>query len=157
MDPQTKVKLIIKKSLQMMIMGTIVVLLISDPMVDVLNSIGVVLNIDAFYIGFVLAPIASNAPEIIAGFGYAGKQTKKTISISLASLQGVGCMNITFALGMFYLLFILDHGLKWEFTAEATSLLFVQFVLIVLSFKKSYSGFTAIFIILLYPVSLAVV
>jgi len=38
-------------------------------MVEVLNNIGTVLNVDSFYIGFVLAPLASNAPEIIASVG----------------------------------------------------------------------------------------
>jgi len=49
----------------------------------------------------VLAPVASNAPEILASINYASKKTKKTISISLANLQGCACMNITFALAIF--------------------------------------------------------
>jgi len=66
-------------------------------------------------------------------------------------------MNITFALAIFYLLFILDNGLEWQFTAEATSLLFVQLVLAGLAFKNTLSTLTAIFIIWLYPISLAIV
>jgi len=50
----------------MMTMGTIVVLLFSDPMVDVLDTFGKITHIDAFFVSFVLAPLASNAPEILA-------------------------------------------------------------------------------------------
>jgi len=47
--------------------------------------------------------------------------------------------------------------LVWEFTAESTSLLFVQMVMVLLSFKKTYSAFWAIGILMLYPVSLTLV
>jgi Ca2+/H+ antiporter len=50
----------------MMGLGTIMVLLVSDPAVDVLSSIGARTGIPAFYIAFVLAPMASNASELIA-------------------------------------------------------------------------------------------
>lgn len=49
----------------MMFVGTVVVLLVSDPMVDVLDSIGKRLGIGAFYVAFVLAPLASNASELV--------------------------------------------------------------------------------------------
>jgi len=55
------------------------------------------------------------------------------------------------------MLFILDHELIWEFTAESTSLLFVQLVMAMISFKESFSTGWAIFIILLYPLSLCLV
>jgi Ca2+/H+ antiporter len=55
-----------KKAFKMMGLGTIMVLLVSDPAVDVLSSIGARTGIPAFYIAFVLAPMASNASELIA-------------------------------------------------------------------------------------------
>lgn len=79
-EQQTRIKL---RSAWMMGLGTIVVLLFSgacccvaaagplgrsnasaDPMVDVLAEVGTRLNIPAFYISFVLAPLASNASEV---------------------------------------------------------------------------------------------
>jgi hypothetical protein len=41
----------------MMLVGTAVVLLFSDPMVDVLSSIGDRLNVGAFYVAFILSPL----------------------------------------------------------------------------------------------------
>ena len=41
-------------------LGTGLVLVFSDPMVDVLSEIGVRTDVPAFYISFVLAPLASN-------------------------------------------------------------------------------------------------
>lgn len=49
----------------MMGIGTVLVLLFSDPMVDVLSEIGSVVHVPAFYVSFLLAPLASNACELI--------------------------------------------------------------------------------------------
>jgi len=66
LDPATRTCKIVQKSLLMMLCGTVVVLLFADPMVDVLGRVGELTNIEAFFISFILAPLASNAPEILA-------------------------------------------------------------------------------------------
>lgn len=141
----------------MMMCGTMIVLIFADPMVSVLSRVGTITTIPAFFVAFIFAPLASNAPEILASINYASKKTRKSISISLSNLQGVACMNITVALGIFYLLFLLDNELQWAFTAEATSLLIIQLIMAGLSFKKSFSTLWAILIISLYPLSLLIV
>jgi Ca2+/H+ antiporter len=54
-----------------------VVSFFSDPMVDVIGAFGKSINIDAFYISFVVTPIASNASEVIAGLIFAAKKTNE--------------------------------------------------------------------------------
>eukprot|EP00667_Euglena_gracilis_P026145 EG_transcript_31207 len=102
--------------------GTLLVLLFSDPMVDVLSEFGNRIHVPPFYVSFILAPLASgkdqacdfasccstqshkeapsstNASELIAAFQYSKKQTRAAITISFASLQGAACMNNTFCL-----------------------------------------------------------
>lgn len=77
-EQQRKIKL---RSLWMMSLGTALVLIFSDPMVDVLSEIGNRTGIPAFYISFIVAPLASNASELIASYNYAKKKTSKTISV----------------------------------------------------------------------------
>lgn len=66
MDPATRTTKIVTKSIIMMVCGTVVVLLFSDPMVDVLGRFGELTKVEAFFVSFILAPLASNAPEILA-------------------------------------------------------------------------------------------
>jgi Ca2+/Na+ antiporter len=73
----------------------------------------------------VLAPLASNASELIASFNYAQKKTPKTISISMATLEGAACMNNTFGLAIFMFL-IYYQNLAWEYLAETCVILLVQ-------------------------------
>ena len=77
------------------------ILIFSDPMVDVMSNMGERLGIPPFYVAFVLAPLASNASEFIASYSYAQKKTQKTITVALAALEGAACMNNTFCLAIF--------------------------------------------------------
>lgn len=95
-EQQTRIKM---RAAMMMGLGTLIVLLVSDPMVAVMSEMGKRTGIPAFYIAFVLAPLASNASELIAAYNYAQKKTASSISISMATLEGACIMNNTFVLG----------------------------------------------------------
>ena len=45
--------------------------------VDVLSELGHRIHVPPFFVAFVLAPLASNASELIASYNYALKKTKK--------------------------------------------------------------------------------
>merc|ERR1712139_652923 len=121
-----------------MSLGTVVVLLFSDPMVDVFTALGNGIGIPPFYAAFVLAPLASNASEILASYSYALKKTTKTITISLSALQGAACMNNTFCLGIFLALMFF-RKLTWEFSAETISVICVEIVLGLMSLKTTHT------------------
>jgi len=105
--------------------GTLLILLFSDPTVDLMNETGLRLKISPFYVAFVLAPIASNAAELVAAYNYAQKRTVKSMTTSLSTLEGAGVMNNTYTFGT--LLFIMClKGVYWDFTAEVVSMVFVE-------------------------------
>ena len=101
---------------------------------DVLGELGARTGIPAFYVSFVLAPMASNASELLASYAYAAKKSSKSISISLQALQGAACMNNTFCLAIFMAL-ILFQGLAWAYSAETLSILFGQICIAYISRK----------------------
>merc|ERR1719321_1011230 len=109
----------------MMALGTTLVIIFSDPAVDVLNEIGVRTGIPAFYVSFILAPLASNASELIAAYNYAQKRTQKAMTISLSTLEGAACMNNTFCLGVFLAL-VYWKDLAWQFTSETLAIILVE-------------------------------
>lgn len=153
-DQQTR--RVLYKACYLMGLGTFLVLVFSDPMVEVFSQLGTKLGIPVFYVSFVLAPVASNLSEVIASYSYAKKKTMKTITISFQALHGAACMNNTFCLGIFMAL-IFFKGLAWEFTAETLAILFVEIALAVASMKRVHNIFTGVMILMLYPASLALV
>ena len=136
--------------------GTLLVLLFSDPMVDCLSELGKRAGIPAFYVSFVLAPLASNASELIASMNYAKKKTTKTITIAFSSLEGAAIMNNTFCLGIFLAL-VYGVGLEWTFTAETLSILFIEVCVCFFAFKKVQTMLDAWMILALFPLSVALV
>eukprot|EP00913_Durusdinium_trenchii_P022065 g20735.t1 len=148
---------ILLKSCWQMGLGTLMVLVFSDPMVDVLAEIGNQSGIPSFYISFILAPLASNSSELVAAYNYAGRKTSKTITIALNTLEGAACMNNTFCLGIFMAL-VYFQGLAWKFTAETLTILAVEFALAGIVLLKSNQRVADAFgIFLLFPGALAMV
>ena len=101
-----------RRAAVMMAIGTALVIVFSDPMVEVMSNMGERLAVPPFYVAFILAPLASNASELLASYNYAGKKTRKTITVALASLEGAACMNNTFCLAIFMAL-IYFRQLAW--------------------------------------------
>lgn len=157
LSPDEQQKQIFRAACKSMLTGTFLVLIFSDPMVDVLARIGSMTGVPAFYVSFVLAPLASNASELVSSYKLAARKTSTSITQSLQTLEGAACMNNTFCLGIFYVL-IYVQGLAWKFTAETLSIFFVQ----VLVFAIVRSGTTQTIakgavIFSCYPLSLLLV
>ncbi|CAJ1461073.1 unnamed protein product [Effrenium voratum] len=148
---------ILLKSGYQMGLGTLLVLIFSDPMVDVLAEIGRQSGIPSFYISFVLAPLASNSSELVAAYNYAARKTSKTITIALNTLEGAACMNNTFCLGIFMGL-VYFQGLAWKFTAETITILVVEFALAgIVLLSHHQRVIDAFLILLLFPGALGMV
>lgn len=155
-DPETQIRNVMYRSFTMMAIGTTLVLIFSDPMVGVLSDVGSRLGIQPFYVSFVLAPLASNASELLAAFSYAQKKTRKSVTISFSTLLGAAIMNNTFVLAIFMLLLTIK-GLAWTFTAETISILFVEVIMALMSQKKVLTLRDGFHVILLYPLCLIIV
>jgi len=147
---------IIKSSLLTMSFGTAIVLLFSDPMVDVMSEIGNRTGIPPFFVAFVLAPVASNASELLAAYNYALKKTVKTMNVSLSTLLGAANMNNTFCLGIFLAL-IAIRPLKWTFSAETIAILVIELVMFFMACKTVHRLIDAFLVMLLFPLSIVLV
>ena len=66
-----------------------------NPMPPTLQPYASQVSVPPFYAAFVLAPLASNAAGAMASYKYATKKTQKTITVSLAALEGAPCMDNT--------------------------------------------------------------
>lgn len=156
LTPAQQQRAIKLRSAWMMGLGTLLVLIFSDPMVDVLSDLATRMGVPPFYVAFVLAPLASNSSELIAAYNYALKKTKKSITISLTTLAGAATMNNTFSLGIFLLL-IFVRDLAWQFSAETISVLIVQFFMVLYMHKNVATLFDACVVISFYPLCLLLV
>merc|ERR1719162_409530 len=141
---------------EQMMTGTFLVLIFSDPMVDVLAQIGKMTGVPPFYVSFILAPLASNASELVAAMKLASRKTQGSMTQSLQCLEGAACMNNSFCLAIFF--FIFYQGLAWKFTAETASIFLVQFLVFLIVIRSNVQTMqTGVLIFLMYPLSLVFV
>jgi Ca2+/Na+ antiporter len=156
LPPDEQQRAIKKRAFGMLAIGTTMVMLFSDPMVDVMQEIAVRVHISAFYVSFVLAPLASNASEVIASQYYAAKKTRKTITVSLSTLEGAASMNNTFCLSIFMGL-IYFRGLAWQYTAETIAIVVVEFFMAWIVQREHLTAIQGIYVLMLFPLSLVFV
>lgn len=156
LPPDQQQAAIKKKAFMYLVAGTVLVLLFSDPMVDVLAAIAALVKVSPFYVSFILAPLASNSSELLASLYYASKKTRKTITVSLTALEGAACMNNTFCLSIFMGL-VYFRGLAWQYTAETIAILICQFAVGGMMQAKDVTLGRAGFIMALFPISIGVV
>uniref|UniRef100_A0A0G4FE07 EF-hand domain-containing protein n=1 Tax=Chromera velia CCMP2878 TaxID=1169474 RepID=A0A0G4FE07_9ALVE len=150
---QTRIKM---RAFYQMGLGTALVLLFSDPMVSVMSNVGTRTGISSFYISFILAPLASNASEVIASYNYALKKTRKTITISFAALEGAASMNNTFCLFVFLTLIYIQK-LTWQFSAETMAILLVEVIMSLVALRRVHRLGDGMLVLTLYPLSIFIV
>lgn len=156
LPPEQQQAAIVKRALLMLTTGTVLVLLFSDPMVDVLQDMASRVGVNPFYVSFLLAPLAANASEVIASQYYAAKKTRRTITVSLTALEGAAAMNNTFCLSIFMGL-IYFRGLAWEFSAETIAILVVEFAIGSFVQRSKMTTLEGFLVLSIFPLSLVLV
>jgi len=149
-------KAILKTSLTMICISTIAVVLVSDPLTDVMSELGSRMEVSPFYVSFVLAPLASNGSELGAAITLAKRKTVAKATAGVSQLLGAGSMNNTMCLGVFLAL-IYFRNLKWTFTAETISILTAEIVTALIGMKTTQTLFDGFLILSIYPLSIALV
>jgi len=153
-EQQTAIK---KRACKDMFFGSALVLLFSDPMVDLLGTMGEKADIPAFYISFLIAPLASNASELVSAMKLASKKTQNSMKESLSTLCGAAIMNNTFCLSIFFLCFVMKD-LVWQFSAETISIVLIQYLVGIIAITKNVHTLgDGCLILTLYPAALLIV
>ena len=155
--------LIAVKSVTQLLVGVFMVTFFSDPMCNAISAMTDPSNaqhipISSFYLSFIITPICSNASELVSSFIFAMKKEKENIALTYAQLYGAATMNNTLCLAVFAAL-VYFRDLEWYFSAEVTVILLVEFAvgITALVHFRIYYVYLLFLVILLYPLSLAIV
>jgi len=131
-------------------LGSVLIILFSDPLVDALAQLAGVMTIPPFYVSFVVAPFASNASEMIAAYNFSLRKSPNTITAGLATLLGAAVMNNTLVLAVF-LGIIKWRGLDWTFSAETISILLVEMIVCAVAMLRVQTVRVATAVLTLFP------
>jgi len=139
------------------LLGTCLVVVFSDPITDVLDEVGARTGINAFYVGFVVAPLITNGSELLASYTFALKKTSKSIVVAYEQLLGAAVLNNSYCLFIFLAL-IYAQNLYWDYTAEVLALFAAEvLVFLVATQLQVHTMKTAFLVLTVYPLALALV
>ncbi len=136
--------------------GAIAVTLFSDPMCEVISSLGGKVGVDPFYISFIVTPLASNASEVFAALRFSKKKTDVTMGLTLSSLYGAATMNNTFCLSVLLGLVWLRQ-LAWTYTAEVIGVLITTVVVGIIGLRQTVKMWHAAIVFCMFPLSIIII
>lgn len=157
LDPVEQQRRLKNRALLKMALGGLLTLTFSDPMVDLLSEMAKRWNMSSFYTSFVLAPLTSNASELVASYNISKKKTQSSIGSSFSCLEGAAVMNNTFGLGIFFAVMIFQN-LAWEFTAETISMVVIQILMGIVVLRSTHQRILdGLLIVSFYPLAMILV
>ncbi|XP_054812743.1 sodium/calcium exchanger NCL-like [Prosopis cineraria] len=145
------------KAVLLLLLGTVIAAAFADPLVDAVDEFSDVTSIPAFFISFIVLPLATNASEAVSAIIFASREKRQTASLTFSELYGAVTMNNVLCLAVFLAL-VYIRELTWDFSSEVLVILVVCVVMgVFASFRTTFPLWTSIVAILLYPFSLALV
>lgn len=145
------------KSSALLLIGALVVAIFSDPMVDAVSNFSTSSGIPAFFVAFIVTPLASNSSEAVSSLQFASRKKRKNFNLTYSQIYGAVAMNNTMCLGLFYMV-MFKNKMAWIYASETASMLLVVLVVGFISMSnKTIKTGMGIFSILLYPVSVALI
>ncbi|KAL8129786.1 hypothetical protein V2J09_018941 [Rumex salicifolius] len=140
----------------LLLTGTAIAAIFSDPLVDVVDNFSDATGIPSFFISFVILPLVTSS-EAVTGILFAKRKNSKSTSLTFSMIYGSVTMNNVMTLSVFLSL-VYFRGLSWEFTSEALIVIVVCAAMGGLaSFRTTFPLWTAVMAILLYPLSIVLI
>merc|ERR1711937_204172 len=123
-EEEPEVHMTVMDAIVLVLIGTALVTVFSDSMVDAINSFGKATGIPNFTMGFIVCPYISNASELLSSMQLAGRKKKKNASVAFAQIYAAVIMNNCICSGVFLML-VWARGLEWIYVIEVFSVVFV--------------------------------
>lgn len=135
------------KAIALLLVGIIMLTILAEPLVESVRKFSESLNIEPFYVSFILVPLATNARTAIAAIRAASQKRHLTTSLTFSEIYHKVFMNNI--LGLFVLVSVIYfRGLTWHFSAEILVVVIVCIIMgILTSFKIQVSKLDVVYCI----------
>ncbi|KAG6689199.1 hypothetical protein I3842_11G162700 [Carya illinoinensis] len=145
------------KAVLLLLLGTVIAAAFADPLVDAVDNFSDATGIPAFFISFIVLPLATNSSEAVTSIIFARRKKRQTASLTFSELYGAATMNNVLCLSVFLAL-VYIRGLTWDFSSEVLVIIIVCVVVgCFASVRTHFPLWTALVAFLLYPFSLVLI
>ncbi|XP_010276580.1 PREDICTED: uncharacterized protein LOC104611295 [Nelumbo nucifera] len=144
------------KAVLMLLLGTGIAAAFADPLVDAVDNFSNATSIPAFFVSFIVLPLATSS-EAVSALIFASRKKQKTASLTFSMIYGSVTMSNILSLAVF-LAVVYIRNLTWDFSSEV----FIIFIICTImglfaSFRTTFPLWTCLVAYLLYPLSLVLV
>ncbi|XP_071730123.1 sodium/calcium exchanger NCL2-like isoform X2 [Rutidosis leptorrhynchoides] len=145
------------KALILLFVGIGILTVLAEPLVESVRNFSESVNIEPFFVSFILVPLATNARSAIAAIRAAHQQRYYTASLTFSEIYHKVFMNNIQGFSVLVSV-IYFRGLTWHFSAELIVVIFVCVIMgLLTSFRQKFPNWTLLIALPLYPLSLVVV
>ncbi|XP_077251163.1 sodium/calcium exchanger NCL1-like [Tasmannia lanceolata] len=145
------------KAVLLLLLGTVIAAVVSDPLVDAVDNFSTATSIPSFFISFIAMPMFTNSAEAVTAIIFASRKTQRSSSLTFSEIYGAATMNNILCLAVFLAL-VYVRDLTWDFSAEVLVILIVSIVMGLFgSFRTTFPLWTCSIAYLFYPLSLVLV
>ncbi|KAL7585676.1 hypothetical protein Lser_V15G45383 [Lactuca serriola] len=145
------------KAIVLLIIGIFMLTVLAEPLVESVRKFSESIKIEAFYVSFILVPLATNARTAIAAIRAASQKRHVTTSLTFSEIYHKVFMNNIFGFSVLVSV-IYFRGLTWHFSAEILVVIIVCVIMgLLASFRSKFPMWTLFIAFPLYPLSLVVV
>lgn len=138
------------------ILGTAIMVLLAQPLMEAIEDFSSAVNIPSFIITYIIVPLSMSYRQGIQAITSAKQKTESAISLTFSMIYTSVFMNNMMGLTMF-LLIVYVRDLSWDVSAGVLIVLVVGVVMgLLTSFCKKFPFWICILAFLLYPISLVV-
>nr|XP_023896594.1 sodium/calcium exchanger NCL-like [Quercus suber] len=145
------------KAVLLLLLGTIIAAAFADPLVDTTDNFADATGFPAFFISFIVLPLATSSRDTVSAIRLASQDKRHTASLSFSEIYATVTIHNVLSIPVFLAL-VYIRGLTWDFSSEVLVILIVSIGMGLLgSFRTHFPLWTSILAILLCPFSLALV
>ncbi|XP_062160321.1 sodium/calcium exchanger NCL2-like [Alnus glutinosa] len=145
------------KAAFLIVLGTAIMILLAQPLLETLQEFSSAVNISSFGVSYVVIPLAMNYRQALNAITSAREKTGKAISLTFSEIYNGVFMNNMMGLATFLAL-VYIRDLSWDVSAEVLVVLLVcTGMSLFTSFCPKFPFWTGIIAYLLYPLSLLLI
>ncbi|KAK2665835.1 hypothetical protein Ddye_004409 [Dipteronia dyeriana] len=146
----------ISKAGLMLLIGTVIAAVCSDPLVDAVANFSTASSIPSFFVSFIILPFVTSS-EVVSTLSFASHKKLRTASLTYSEIYGSVTMSNILSLAVFLGL-VYFRQLTWNFSAEVLVILVVCIVTgLIASFRTTFPLWHCLVAFALYPFSLLLV
>ncbi|KAJ0054685.1 hypothetical protein Pint_02380 [Pistacia integerrima] len=146
-------KWLTSKAVLMLLMGTVIASVCSDPLVDAVDNFSTASGVPSFFVSFILLLFVTSS-EVVSTLTFASRKSLKTASLTYSRIYGSVTMSNILSVSVFLGL-VYFRQLTWKFSAEVLVILLVCIPTgLIVSFRTTFPLWMCVVAYALYPFSL---